>query len=185
MTLEHQLAKLADLGLHLNEGITPDDLLYSYPREAYEKEPFDLLLFMFGIEVEREPWGRRICDKVWNFDTECIGQTGDYVRIVKALCALTGEPSFLTNVQDYVDLGRAEAWLKYTIAGREQSWSVEVNNDWADTLTLTYVMSDLERNGKRFYAMDNGQAMILFFLDSQQAAELNQLSEAGLEAVTG
>jgi hypothetical protein len=185
MTLEQQLGKLSDLGLHMNKGITVDDLLYSFPREEYEKEPFDVLLFMFGIEVEREPWGRRICDKVWNFDTECIVQTGDYVRIVKELCALTDEPSFLTNVQDYVNLEQGEAWLKYTINGREQTWSVEVNNDWADTLTLTYVMSDLEHDGKRFYALDNGQAMILFYLNAAQVAALNQLSETKLAVVTG
>ncbi len=185
MTLEHQLTKLADLGLHLNEGISLADLLYSFPREDYEQEPFDLLLFIFGIQVEREPWGRRFCDKVWNFDTECILKTGDYVRIVKELCALTGDPNFLANVQDFVDIEQGEAWLKYTVNGREQTWDVEVNNDWADTLTLTYVMDDLEQGGKRFYAMDNGQAMILFYLEPEKAAVLNQLSNAGLELVTG
>jgi len=57
MRLEEQLAKLADLGLKLDDGITVDDLLYSFGREDYEKRPFDLILFVLGIEVEREPWG--------------------------------------------------------------------------------------------------------------------------------
>ncbi|WP_279239794.1 hypothetical protein [Scytonema sp. UIC 10036] len=40
MTLEQQLEKLAELGLTLNEGVTIDDLLYSFDREDYEKNLF-------------------------------------------------------------------------------------------------------------------------------------------------
>ncbi len=72
MTLEQQIATLAELGLHLNEGRTIDDLLDSLPRKDYEAQPFDLILFTYGIEVEREPWGRFFSSQVWNFDTECI-----------------------------------------------------------------------------------------------------------------
>jgi len=39
MTLEQQLATLAELGFKLNEGVTVDDLLYSWGREEYEKNP--------------------------------------------------------------------------------------------------------------------------------------------------
>jgi hypothetical protein len=139
---------------------------------------------MLGSEVEREPWGRRICDKVWNFDTECILQTGDYVTIVKRLCALTGNPDALQDIQDFVDLERGEAWLNYKVNSREQRWTIDVNDDWADTLTLTYVMGDLEQD-KRFYAADNGQSMILLYLHPEQAALLNDLLEEGLQAITG
>jgi hypothetical protein len=44
--LEQQLAKLAELGLKLNDGVTVDDLIYSWKREAYEERPFDLILFV-------------------------------------------------------------------------------------------------------------------------------------------
>ena len=53
MTLEQQLEKLAEFGIKLDEGITIDDLLYSFNRQDYEKQPFDLLLFVLGIEVEQ------------------------------------------------------------------------------------------------------------------------------------
>jgi len=72
MILEKQLGVLAELGLRLNEGVTVDDLFYSYDRNQYETNPFDLILFVFGSEVERKPWGRNICDRAWNFDTEFI-----------------------------------------------------------------------------------------------------------------
>jgi hypothetical protein len=69
LKLEDQLAQLATIGLALNPGITVDDVLYSFDRKEYEKRPFDLVLFIFGAEVEREPWGRPFCSRVWNFDT--------------------------------------------------------------------------------------------------------------------
>lgn len=183
MTLEEQLARLAKLGLKLDDGITVDDLLYSFGRETYEERPFDLVLFVLGTEVEREPWGRSVCSRVWNFDTECIGGTGDYVGIVNRLCRVAGQPDRLTDVSDFVDIDAGNAWLRYKVNGSERNWTVEVNDDWADTLTLNYVMDDIERDGHRFYCKDNGQAMVLFYLDPQTAAELNRLSNNALAPV--
>ncbi len=183
MTLEEQLAKLAALGLKLDDGITVDDILYSFDRKEYEERPFDLILFVLGIEVERAPWGRSVCSRVWNFDTECIGSTGDYVRIVKRLCQVAGQPDCLKDFSDFVNIDAGKAWLKYKVDGTERNWPVEVNDDWADTLTLNYVMDDIERDGRRFYFKDNGQAMVLFYLDPQTAAELNRLSNNALKPV--
>jgi hypothetical protein len=183
MTLEQQLAKLADLGLVLDDSITIDDILYSFDRNDYEKRPFDLILFVLGIEVERAPWGRPVWSRVWNFDTECINETGDYFRIVKRLCQMAGRPDCLKDVSDFVDLDAGKAWLKYKINGTERNWPVEVNDDWADSLTLNYVMGDIERDGGRFYFKDNGQASVLFYLDAGTAAELNRISKNALKPV--
>ncbi len=183
MTLEQQLAKLAEIGLKLDDGISIDDILHSFDRNAYEERPFDLVLFVLGIEVERAPWGRPVCSRVWNFDTECINSTGDYVRIVKRLCQVAGRPECLEDVKDFVDIDVGEAWLKYKVDGVQRNWPVEVNDDWADALTLNYVMDDIERDGYRFYFKDNGQAMVLFYLDSNAAAALNRLSGNALKPV--
>jgi hypothetical protein len=183
MTLEQQLALLADLGLKLDSGVTVDDILYSFDRKDYEEEPFDLILFALGMEVEREPWGRAVCSRVWSFDTECISSTGDYVRIVRQLCRIAGQPDRLKEISDFVDLQSGEAWLKYKFNGTERNWRVEVNNDWADMPTLGYVMDDIERDGRRFYFKDNGQGMVLFYLDSKTAAELNRLSNNAVKPV--
>jgi hypothetical protein len=185
MTLEQQLATLADLGLKLDDGITVDDLLYSFGREDYEQRPFDLILFVLGGEVERAPCGRSFCSRAWDFDTECIYSTGDYVHIVKRLCQVAGQPDCLTDVSDFVDIDAGKAWLKYKVNGTQQNWPVEVNDDWADMLTLSYVMDDIERDGRRFYFKDNGQAMVLFYLDAATAAEVNRLSNDALKPVLG
>jgi hypothetical protein len=180
MTLEQQIEALAQLGLPLNEGITIDDLLYSASRETYEQEPFDYLLFMFGSEVERAPWCRPICPYAWNLDTECISGTGDYVEIVKRLCQIAKMPDLITDLQDFVDLDRPQGWLKYRIDGQQRHYDIEIDSDWADPQVIGDVMRDIERDGNRFYAKDNGQASIWFYLDETTMQKLNQLSNNAL-----
>ena len=171
--LEEQLAKLEECGIVLDPGITIDDVLYSFSRSQYEERPFDLLLFVLGIEVEREPRNRTFCSRVWNFDSECICEAGDYIRIVNRLCLVAGNPELITDIDDFVDLEKGEAWLTYTIDGIVRRWKVAVDNDWADVLTLAYVMGDIERDGRRFYAKGNGQMLILFHLDRETADKIN------------
>src|SRR5262249_352286 len=117
MKLEDQLAKLASVGIALDPGISIDDLLHSFDREQYEHDPFDFVLFILGVEVEREPWGRSFCSRVWNLDSECISGTGDYTAIAKRLCLVAGRPDALLDISDHVDIEGGEAWLKYTVGG--------------------------------------------------------------------
>lgn len=176
MKLEEQLQVLEEFGFTLEPGVSLDDLLYSFERQAYEAEPFDLIFFVMGIEIEREPWGRRFCKRIWNFDTECIEQTGDYVKIAQELCNVTGNRHALQAISDFVDLDGGTGWLKYKVGDVERYWDVEINDDWADPMVISYVMSDLEAVGGRFYGKDNGQASIICYLVEDDAARLNRLS---------
>jgi hypothetical protein len=175
VTIEEQLETLAQLGLSLNDGVTVADLLYSWEREEYENEPFDTLLFMLGSEVEREPSGRNACDRAWNFDVECIEDTGSYVTIVENLCRVAGMPGLISDAEDFVDIENETAWLKYTIDGQQRHFNIPVDNDWADPKTVSAVMRDIERDGKRFYGKDNGQASIWFYLDQTASDKMNAL----------
>lgn len=176
MTLEEQLAALEALGFKLNDGATVEDLLYSFDRSEYEKQPFDALLFILGSEIEREPWGRYFSSVAWNFDTECIVENGDYVRIVNRLAELAGRSEDLTDVADSVDLERGVATLEYTLEGKTRSLTPTVNDDWADADVVNVILSDLERDGRYFYGIDNGQSTILYFLDEATASELRALT---------
>lgn len=182
ISLEEQLETLAQLGLELNDGITVDDLLYSRDRHEYENEPYDTLLFMLGSEVEREPWGRNVCDRAWNFDVECIEDTGSYVMIVENLCRVAGLPDLISDAEDFVGIENETAWLKYTVDGQPRHINIPVDGDWADSKTVSAIMRDIERDGKRFYDKDNGQASIWFYLDQPTADKLNALSENALRA---
>jgi hypothetical protein len=180
MKLEDQLAELASLGLVLGPDVTIEDLLHSFDREDYEEKPFDLVLFTLGVEVEREPWGRHFCPKAWNFDTECIEGPGSYVAIVENLARIADATGRITEVSDGVDFDEGEGWLEYVLDGKRRRFAVEVEADWADTEVVSNVMADLEVNGRRFYAKDNGQAAVLFYLDEAAAARLNRLSNDSL-----
>lgn len=175
-TLEAQLDALAALGLRLSEDASIDDFLFAFPRKQYEGKLFDLVLNMLGSEIQRQPWGRPICPMVWDFDTECIYETGDYAHVVKRLCQVAQRPDCLKEVMDFVDIDAGQAWLKFEADGMQARLELEVNNDWADVEALVEVMAFIEDEEHRFYAKDNGQAMVLFYLDATTAAELNRLS---------
>ncbi|MER5361578.1 hypothetical protein [Streptomyces sp. NPDC002785] len=181
MRLEEQLDRLAELGLPLAAGRTVDELLYSWPREAYERKPFDLVLFALGCAVEAEPWERWFCDRAWHFDTECVRGRGSYVAIARQLCRIAGRPNALSGLRDHVDLGAEEAWIAYTAGDRQVNWPIEVRDDWADLMVVGYLMDELEHGGRRFHVRHNGQAMTLFFLDDDAAGRLDAL--AGGQAV--
>lgn len=132
MLLEQQIQHLKEAGLALNDEVTLDDLLYSWDRREYEELAFELLLIMFGCEIEREPAGRRFCDQAWSLDMECITETGNYVRIVTQLCRVAGMSELLTDVEDFVDMKTGEAWLRYTIDGKSRFCTITVTDDWAD-----------------------------------------------------
>ena len=183
MRLEEQISILTELGLHLNEGVTIDDLLYSLPREEYEKRPFDLILFLYGGVVEREPCDKLICSKVWNFDLECIEDSGDYVNIVQSLCRISEQSERFSNILDFVDLESETVWLEYILDGQKRHLIPEVDDDWADMEIVNQIMDDIGGDDQRFYAISNGQAMLLFYLDTEIGTKLNHLTNNALQAM--
>ncbi|WP_216362626.1 hypothetical protein [Bowmanella denitrificans] len=181
--LEAQIQALAESGLKLNDGVTVGDLLYSWSREEYEQSPYDLIFSIYGSEVERAPWGRNVCDKVWNFDVESIEGDGAYVDIVHRLSLLTGAVSRISDIKDSVNFGSGEAWVSYKIDGKSRKHNIVIDNDWADAKAVDAVMQDMLVSDHSFYAIDNGQASIWFFLNEKTASELNKLSGGKLKKI--
>ncbi|MCP9960173.1 MULTISPECIES: hypothetical protein [Streptomyces] len=175
MKLETQISRLAELGLPLATGRTVDDLLHSLPRDVFERRPYEVLLSVLGAEVEEEPWGRWFCDRAWNLDAECVHGPGAYAGIARQLCRIAGRPDAFTDVRDHVDLEAEEAWIEYAVDGRVRRWSAEVHDDWADMMVVSYLMDDLERDGRRFWTREGGQIVNLYFLDEAAARGVNGL----------
>ena len=132
ISLETQINELSKSGISLNEGIGIEDLLVSYDREEYESRPYDTIIFIYGSEVEEEPWGRFISDNVWNFDTECIEGTGSYATVLSNITRLTGQPDLLTEVSDSFDFDKPEAQVNYMLNGIQKSHLVKADSDWID-----------------------------------------------------
>tara|TARA_B100000949_G_C14254415_1_gene439776 strand:- start:496 stop:1209 length:714 start_codon:yes stop_codon:yes gene_type:complete len=176
--LDHQLSEFSELGIALNAGITKDDLLYSFEADAYRDDPYFLLLFMMGTEVEREPWGRRVSDRVWNFDLEAIEGDGDYVQIIENFERLTGRRDLFEDVSDKLDYGARIARVSYVLGGREVHKELRFEDDWADPFFVAELAEDIEStigDGRRFWAADNGQASVLIFCNEETAKALNAL----------
>ncbi|MEM1084157.1 MAG: hypothetical protein AAGI48_08535 [Verrucomicrobiota bacterium] len=176
MKLETQIDKLAELGLPLNEGITVDDFLTSWSRSEYEDQPFDTILFTYGIEVEEEPWGRFFCDRVWNFDAECIYGDGDYSAIVQAFHRISGKKRSLEDLSDEVDPESGKATLRFTLDGQPCEFLPRIDNDWVDPHVAEAIMQSMRSEGHDFYGKDNGQATVWFYMTPQNAILLNELA---------
>lgn len=183
VTLEEQLARLASIGLVPNAGVTVDDFLRSFSREDYEAAPFDLVLFVFGIELEREPFGRFVSDVAWNLDTECVEGPGSYRAILENLCRIAGNPELVTEVVDEVDVTQDSGTIEYTIAGERRILSVQIHEDWADPEVVGQILADIEGElpGRRFYAKEDGQTSVWFALTPEQ---VEALREWGVELTT-
>jgi hypothetical protein len=183
LKLETQLEKLAELGLAINPDMTIEDILSIVERSAVERDPFRLLLFALGSASARTPWGRRICNRVWNLDPEAIEATGDYANIARQLCLLSGNPDWLTELVDYIDVETDEWWLEYTIGAQRRHYTVALDRDWVNMLMLSDVIEDIQRDGDLFYLLDNERVMILLYLDRLTAEKLGDLCGEDLEPV--
>ena len=145
--------------------------------------PYNLLLVMYGFEIEREPFGRRFSDCAWSLDMECIDGPGSYVRVVNELAGLAGG-GLIRDVSDDIDFRRASGSVSYTIAGKRKTLPVRIDNDWADPEMVAAILSDLmeaTNDGRRFHGVENGQATTYFFIREDVAARVNAL--AGSELV--
>lgn len=182
--LETQISQLHDAGLVMGPGRTIEELLTSWARADYESDPYLLVLVMFGSEVEAEPWGRWFCERGWNFDMECLVQRGDYVRALTEILRITGQPGLATQLSDDFDIDKETARITYTMNGRPRTITARVDNDWADPNAIAAFMRDIETtiaDGRHFWAADNGQAAVLFFLTDSEAAAINTLRDELLQ----
>jgi hypothetical protein len=77
--------------------------------------------------------------------------------------------------------------IRYAINGSQKVLTARVDSDWVDPKAAAAFMRDIERtvaDGRHFWAADNGQASILFFLTDAEAAGVNALREDTLSRYT-
>ncbi|MFW5443502.1 MAG: hypothetical protein ACKE51_04245 [Methylococcaceae bacterium] len=174
--LEEQIQKLDKLGLHLNKNITVDFLLSMFKRDVYENAPYNLVLNVMGMNQETPPYDQPISLNAWNFVIEEIEGTGDYVSIVKKLCELSGNPDYLINITDCINLEEETVWLKYKLNGLERYWTADTKEIAVDHISiLLKTMKDIERGEKFFYCKKYPNTTTFFFLNNDTAKELVEL----------
>ncbi|MEA2204995.1 MAG: hypothetical protein QOE77_1771 [Blastocatellia bacterium] len=126
--------------------VTPDHLLAMFDRTDYEKNPYVMLLTIMGSEMDVEPF-IIASDDIWHFDTECIEDHNDYVRIAQRLADLAGGELPLDDLKDYVDVDGGVAWLSFTLNGQRVRWDAKVDADWVDATILSRIAELLRSRG--------------------------------------
>jgi hypothetical protein len=178
VSFEAQLAALESLGIRLRDGITADDVLESWNRSDYEKEPYRLLLVAMGSDLEREPYPR-ISDDVWHFDTECIEDDGAYVEIARRVDGLSGGRLAITRAEDGVDIEGESAWLTVESGGSTHRWDLAVNDDWVDPEVFLHLEELLDETHprQRLIVLElGGQDCVLLVGDEHRLAELRRVT---------
>ncbi|SDH44083.1 hypothetical protein [Desulfosporosinus hippei] len=176
--LEDQIKNLKNIGLELSPGFTIEHLLKEFDRKEFEKDPYKLLLAVMGGEVELEDQSSvPLSNKVWHFDTECIEDRGDYVRIANRLCDLSQGLLQITNLKDFVDIDNRQAWISFSLDGQEYKWDLKIENDWVDPGIFSKFAELLNTKSKtqRFIIMVLGQDCIIALAEHDQLQKLNQL----------
>ena len=145
--------------------------------EALDKPGFDLALVCLGMTEEQRPWAPH-CDNLWHFDTECIEDHGDYVRIGQRMNQLAQGSLALSDFQDHVDVEGGMAWLQFKCHGRTVRIECAVDNDWVDTAVFGHFVDLLAIHGpgKLYIYYDlGGQDCILGCATAAQFEKLKKL----------
>jgi hypothetical protein len=153
-------------------------MLVSWDRKDLETDPH-LVLVQLGGEVEAEPWGRRFCDALWHFDTECIEDHGAYARIAERLRVLAGPDLPLAQITDFVDVEKSRAWLSFSLNGSTKKWEAAINDDWVDPTILSRFAELLRARGtgRRFTCLDlGGQDCLLGCASDVQLGALREMT---------
>jgi hypothetical protein len=172
LSLEDQIARLAELGVRLAPGVRVEDLLRSWSREDLEAEPFQNVLIALGGEIERAPYPPASPD-VWHLDTECVEDDGAYVAVAERVQLLARDRVTFTNIRDRVNLDAEKVWLAFSAGGDKYRWDLEVQDDWIDTNVFTLFEEVLAKHadGLRFIYLDLGGQDCLLLLGDENRHE--------------
>jgi len=186
VSLEEQLAQLADLGIAVATDLAEDDYFAFATRDELEQEPFTELVMTLSMEIERDPWTPK-ADRLWNCDFECIEGDGSYVQIVERLERMTDGALGLQAITDRVSQdgdGHDEAWVEFTREGERVRWEFEVQSDWLDPSVLTLYAELLANSpsdlcvfvGEREGEEGGGQNALFVCLRSEDARRFRALT---------
>jgi hypothetical protein len=177
-TLAEGLAALERCGVRKRDDVSVADILYSTGGTLADSIDYVDLLCLIGSDVERHGFGPK-SDDLWHFDTECIVEDGDYVRIAKRLVMLSKGALAITNLQDHVDLEQSVAWLEFDFRGKRLHWDLEVQDDWVDAGLFSRFVEVFEKvpSAARFTYADLGvQDCLIGFATEEQRQALTKLT---------
>jgi hypothetical protein len=183
VTIEQQVAILAEIGITVNDGVAVDDLIEFEDREKLELQPYAGLVESLGYEIERESFTPK-CNRLWMCDYERIEDHGDYEAVLERLELMTDCALGLRDIKDYVDIEDDEAWVEFTYRGAIIHWDAEVDNDWLDPFIIVKYDALLKdsRSLFRIYSNHTDYGQIAFFaaFTPEQKARFDEICKIKL-----
>lgn len=177
--LKSQLETLQSLGIELKPGFSEKNISEVWTPENFESSPYSFLLFVMGTEIQKDGSWTYMSDAAWDFDTEYITGSGSYAEILENLSRLTGGDPIAIGISDTFDFSKQIATVKYQINDERKSINVKVDSDWVDPKFVSTVLKEISiaaNDGRRFYGIDNGQAITLLFIDRKTMLSINKLA---------
>lgn len=174
VSLDHQLAKLAEFGVTFNEGIEPAIFLEEVSRDFFEEDPYLSLLICMGGEISKGDTFVDSSDHIWYFDTECIEDHGVYSEVIERLKKMTELD--IRNIKDCVDIDNGVVWVSFTFDNQQVKWDLQMDYDWLD-VGIFEKFNDLIKNksSKRIVVTSIDQSCLITYLTEEQLRGINRL----------
>ncbi|CAM3543968.1 MULTISPECIES: hypothetical protein [Saccharibacillus] len=169
-SLESQLAKLRELGIH---GVDSDaDMILRLTKYVgaayYEQQPYLRLLAELGHELS---------PNVWTFDVECVESADVYENAISKMIALAEGRIEIGSLQGKFD--PAEDWTRIDLvhAGQSHELNAAHNGDWFDMDVLGRVERIVRMEDWEFLHRWEDQTVTLVFIDRAASKELIRLTD--------
>lgn len=184
--LNIQLKRLEQIGININSTIDTNEIFNIFKKKVFEEDPYCSLLIALGCEVQGSQNSEKpISKNLWYLDTECIEDTGDYVKIIERIVGMTHHSLIFSNIQDYVDIDNQKAWVAFNAKDKRYTWDLNVNDDWLDITIfsmLNKLLSD-KNSTSQFVISVLDQSILVAFLENDQVQNLNELCKFKFERV--
>lgn len=176
-----QLATLVSFGVRLRPDVDPAEALAPLAPYELKRQPYVAVL----SRVAQQPgFDGEVIDpgapaiNVGAFDTEFVEDPDAYEEPIRFMAAVCGASDRISDIASNIDVEAEEGTISYRIDGRLQTWDVEVNDDWADRMVLSYVLDDLLGVGECFVLFSSGQEFGFVLVTSEQQEPLQKLLDA-------
>jgi len=182
-TLAEGLAALEHCGVRKRDDVSIDDILYSTGGSLSDPIDYTHLLCVIGSDVERDDF-RPKSNELWHFDTECIEDHGDYVRIAERLTLLSKGTLPISNLSDHVNIEESVAWLEFDFQGKRIHWDFAIQDDWVDATVFTrfvQLFRAVPSNARFTYGNLDGQDCLIGFATDEQRGALTALTGVKFE----
>ncbi|WP_420539096.1 hypothetical protein ACN92M_16920 [Paenibacillus polymyxa] len=177
---EDQLNQLSELGIFMRSDFKKELLLEETSRSEYEEDPYNLLLFTLGGEVEVNGEFINVSDEIWYLDAECIEDHGDYARVIMRLGNMTKLK--LNKITNYVDIQNSTAGVSFEYKKELIRWEMKVDDDWLD-MEIFKKFNELTQTEQsmKLYISILDQGCLVGYFNQEQVIELNKLTKYKFE----